>query len=97
MNVNREGELTKEIIVSKVIGDLRDKGILIASRRKGYKIPTSVQDMKGFINHGKNIVLPVLRRIDVCREAILLATTKEYDILDEPEFKKLKELIESMR
>ena len=52
--------------------------------------------MKKYINHGKSIVLPVLRRIEECRNAILLATTNEYDILDEPEYQKLKELIENV-
>lgn len=52
--------------------------------------------MKKYINHGKSIVLPILRRIEECRNAILLATTKEYDILDSSEYKKLKILIESL-
>lgn len=94
LNVNRHKPLSKEQFSSKIIGHLRDKGILIASSRDGYKIPTSANDMKKFINHGKSIVLPVLRRIEECRNAILLATTNEYDILDDPEYQKLKELIE---
>lgn len=94
LNVNRHKSLSKEQFSSKIIGHLRDKGILIASSRDGYKIPTSANDMKKFINHGKSIVLPVLRRIEECRNAILLATTNKYDILDDPEYQKLKELIE---
>lgn len=97
LNVNRETELSKEQFSSKIIGPLRDNGILIASSRDGYKIPTSSRDMKKFINHGKSIVLPLLRRIEECRGAILLATTNEFDILNEPEFKKLKQLIENVR
>lgn len=96
LSVNRDKPLSKEQFSSKIIGHLRDKGILIASSRDGYKIPTSAGDMKKYINHGKSIVFPVLRRIDECRNAILLATTNNYDILDEPEFQELKELIEKM-
>jgi hypothetical protein len=96
MSVNRKSPLTKERFSSKVIGHLRDNGILIASSRDGYKIPTSASDMKKYINHGKSIVFPVLRRIEECRNAILLATTNEYDILDDPEYQKLKELIENV-
>lgn len=95
LNVNREKQLTKEVFSSKIIGPLRDKGILIASSRNGYKIPTSAKDMKKFVNHGKNMIVPMLRRINECRNAILLATTNEYDILDEPEFKKIKRIIEN--
>ncbi|WP_271785352.1 DUF3800 domain-containing protein [Aquimarina algiphila] len=96
LSVNRNKPLSKEQFSSKIIGHLRDKGILIASSRDGYKIPTSASDMKKYINHGKSIVLPVLRRIEECRNAILLATTNEYDILDDPEYHKLKELIENV-
>lgn len=96
LSVNREKVLSKEQFSSKVIGHLRDKGILIASSRDGYKIPTSASDMKKFINHGKSIVLPVIRRIEECRNAILLATTNEYDILNDPDYRKLKEIIENM-
>ncbi|WP_299678179.1 DUF3800 domain-containing protein [uncultured Tenacibaculum sp.] len=94
LSVNRHKPLSKEQFSSKIIGHLRDEGILIASSRDGYKIPTSASDMKKYINHGKNIVLPVLRRIEECRNAILLATTNQYDILEGSEYKKLKELIE---
>jgi len=97
LNVNRHKDLSKEQFSSKVIGHLRDSGLLIASSRDGYKIPTSAHDMKKFIKHGKSIVFPVLRRIEECRNAILLATTNEYDILNEKEFKKLKELIINVR
>lgn len=97
LSVNRHKQLNKEQFSSKVIGHLRDKGILIASSRDGYKIPTSASDMKKFINHGNSIVLPVLRRIEECRSAILLATTNEYDILDDPSYHQLKELIENVR
>lgn len=96
LNVNRDGVLSKEQFSTKIIGHLRDKGILIASSRDGFKIPTSARDMRIFINHGKSIVFPVLRRIEECRNSILLATKNEYDILDNNEYKKLKELIKNV-
>lgn len=97
LNVNRQKDFSKEQFSSKIIGHLRDNGLLIASSRDGYKIPTSAYDMKKFIKHGKSIVFPVLRRIEKCRNAILLATTNDYDILNEKEFEKLKELINNAR
>lgn len=96
LSVNRESPLSKEQFSSKIIGHLRDKGVLIASSWDGYKIPTSSRDMKKFINHGKSIVLPVLRRIEECRNAILLATTNKYDILEGTDYKKIKELIDNL-
>lgn len=97
LNVNREKELSKEQFSSKVIGHLRDEGLLIASSRDGYKLPTSAFDMMKFIQHGKSIVLPVLRRIEECRKAILLATNNEYDILKEKEFEKINKIIKTVR
>ena len=40
LNVNRESKLSKEQFVN-MVGSLRDKGILIGSSRKGYKIPVN--------------------------------------------------------
>lgn len=97
LNVNREKELSKEQFSSKIIGHLRDEGVLIASSRDGYKLPTSANDMIKFIQHGKSIVLPVLRRIEECRNAILLATNNEYDILKEKEFQKINQIIKNVR
>ncbi|MCT3631893.1 hypothetical protein HZQ35_17475 [Elizabethkingia anophelis] len=76
-----------------MVGSLRDKGILIGSSREGYKIPTNHKEIKKYVQHGNSIILPLLRRINVCREAILLATNNSLDILDEPEFNTLKVII----
>ncbi|WP_029292799.1 DUF3800 domain-containing protein [Chryseobacterium hispalense] len=95
LNVNRESKLSKEQFVN-MVGSLRDKGILIASSREGYKIPTSNQEIKKYVQHGNSIVIPLLRRINVCREAILLATNNSLDILDEPEFESLNDIIKGL-
>ncbi len=94
--MNREKPLSKEQFVSKIVALLRDKGLLITSSRNGYKIPTSANDMKSFIRHGRNIVLPILRRIQECRSAINLATVNEYDILEDNEFNTIKRLINEL-
>jgi hypothetical protein len=94
LNYHRESDLSKEQFSTKIIAKLRDEGILISSSRDGYKIPSSANDMKTFIRHGKGLVVPVLRRINQCREAIKLATNNEYDILNEAEFVILKKLID---
>lgn len=93
LNVNRTNSITKEYFSSKIVGHLRDKGILIASGRDGYKIPSSASDIKRFVEHGRSIIFPVLRRIQECRTAILLATNNQYDILDQAEFRKIKDII----
>lgn len=95
LNVNRESKLSKEQFVN-MVGSLRDKGILIGSNREGYKIPTNNYEIKKYVQHGNSIILPLLRRINLCRESILLATNNSLDILDDPEFETLKDIIKSM-
>jgi len=97
LNVNRNKEMSKEYFATKIIGNLRDKGVLIATSRDGYKIPNSLLDIKKFIEHGNSIIFPILRRISECRNAILLSTNNECDILDENKFNKLKEIIKDFR
>lgn len=96
INVNKSNNLSKESFTS-LVGSLRDEGILIASSRDGYKIPTSTHELKKFIKHGKNIIFPLIRRIEECRNAILLATNNSCDILDDDEFKKLREVVEFLK
>lgn len=94
MNQGREEDLKEEYFRTKVVGNLRDRGILIASSRTGYKIPTTERDLNSFINHGKRIILPMLNRINEARKAIKLATGNDVDILKKPEFDELKKLLD---
>lgn len=94
LNPSRHETLKQEYFRSKVIGNLRDNGILIASGRDGYKIPSSSKDLDSFINLGKRIVLPMLNRITEAREAIKLATGNELDILEKEAFIELKKLLD---
>jgi hypothetical protein len=96
LNVNRESKLSKEQFVN-MVGGLRDKGILIGSSREGYKIPVNHNEIKKYVQHGNSILLPLLRRISLCRESILLATNNSLDILDDPEFEILKDIITGMK
>ncbi len=92
---NRSGKVSPEYFRTDVVGALRDKGILIASSRAGYKIPTCAKDLESFINHGKRIILPMISRIEQARKTIKLATNNDLDLLAKPEFAKLKKLLDS--
>lgn len=94
MNQSRGDEIQEEYFRTKVIGNLRDKGILIASGRQGYKIPTSAEDLNSFIDHGKKIIIPMLKRIREARNAVMLATQNSLDLLDKKEYLELKKIIE---
>ncbi|GHV64589.1 hypothetical protein FACS1894199_03220 [Bacteroidia bacterium] len=93
ININREREIGDEAF-RNMIGRLRDDGILIASSRSGYKIPTTAAEIKQYIRHGNRIIFPLLKRIEECRKAIKLATNNALDILDDDDFMRLKKLID---
>lgn len=93
LNKSRSNNLKQEYFRTRVIGGLRDKGVLIASSREGYKIPTCAKDLNNFINHGNRIILPMVNRIKAAREAIKLATGNELDLLNKPEFEDLLKIL----
>ncbi|MBS7566745.1 DUF3800 domain-containing protein [Mucilaginibacter sp. Bleaf8] len=97
LQVGREEILSEHNFRTKVIGKIRDAGVLIVSssagEHKGYKLPASLQDLYKFVSHGNSVIMPMLHRIQVFRDKIKLATLNEVDILNKDEFRGLKELL----
>jgi disulfide oxidoreductase YuzD len=97
LQVGREELLTEHNFRTKVIGKIRDAGVLIVSssagEHKGYKLPASLADLHKFVSHGNSVIMPMLHRIAVFRNKIKLATLNDIDILDTDEFRGLKELL----
>ncbi|NMH26558.1 DUF3800 domain-containing protein [Flavobacterium silvaticum] len=94
LNYTRDKPMNEEFFRSKIIGNLRDKGIIISSSPKGYKIPTSSRDIDSFGRHGNRIILPMLNRINEARNAIKLISLNELDILENPIYSDLKNLLD---
>jgi hypothetical protein len=97
LQVGREEVLTEHNFRTKVIGKVRDVGVLVVSsstgEHKGYKLPASMQDLYKFVSHGNSVIMPMLHRIAVFRNKIKLATLNDIDILDKNEFRGQKELL----
>jgi len=74
----------------KIICKLRDAGVIISSSSKGYKIPSNETEIYDFINHGNQVVLPMLWRLKKCRDLVKLATNGQVDLLEHDEYKDLK-------
>lgn len=68
---------------NKVIGKLRDRGAILASSQKGYRIPKSIKDIENYINHDKNVILPMISRLKKCYEGIITGSNGEIDLLNE--------------
>lgn len=80
----------------RIIGKLRDKGVIIASSQKGYKIPSKQAELYDFINHDAKIVIPMLARLKKCRDLVKLGTANELDLLDHPEYRQLQVFFDSL-
>lgn len=68
---------------NKVIGKLRDRGVILASGKKGYRIPKCTKDIENYINHDKNVILPMIDRLKKCYEGIKTGSNGEIDLLEE--------------
>lgn len=99
LQVGRDEVINEQYFRSKIIAKLRDEGLLIASsskgeKKKGYKLPTSDGDLYDFINHGNMMIVPMVARIERCRDIVKMATRNGLDILDKHEFTELKEILD---
>lgn len=68
---------------NKIIGKLRDRGVILASSQKGYRIPKSIKDIENYINHDKNVILPMISRLKKCYEGMITGSNGEIDLLKE--------------
>jgi hypothetical protein len=82
--------ISKDYLMSDIIGPLRDAGVLIASTSKGYKIPTSTKDLADYVEFSSSMALPILRRIEKGRERVLEITNNELDIIEGEKFWELR-------
>lgn len=94
INHSRKTELTMHGF-RNLVGQLRDRNIIISSNGTGYKLPTCEGDLIHFVNHYNHYIQPMLDRLDKCRKSILMLTKKKMDILDKPEYENLKKLLDS--
>ena len=81
--------MSERVLRQRVIAQLRDEGVFIASTRKGIKIPYSVSDLRDFVSTVNNQVVPYLKRLEICRKHFLLATNGGLDIVGKEEFPRL--------
>lgn len=90
------GDMKEQTFRTKIIGRLRDKGVIIASSTKGYKIPSKTDELRDFIKHDAKIVFPMLSRLKKCRDLVKLSTINALDLLDNTEFSELKAYFDNL-
>ena len=77
-----------------MIACLRDRGVLIASSNRGYKIPASRDDIRDFALHAQNIVPAMLNRVKRARDDLKMVSMGDFDLLSDPSLADLKKLID---
>lgn len=80
---------------SVVVAKLRDAGVIISSCSKGYRIPSSVSDMREFASFSNSIIPPMVARLGRARTGIREATLGRVDILEGGALGQLKSIVES--
>lgn len=81
---------------NKIIAPLRDKGIVIASSKNGYKIPAKLDEVYDFLNHGISIAVPILSRLNKCCEVIKIGSNGDIDILNDTNNSNLNNLLSGL-
>ena len=76
------------------ISALRDEGVVIISPigKKGYKFPTSKQELAEFYNRLSSNIVPQLRRGYKLSKVLSVRGYDQYNVLNEDEFKVLRSL-----
>ena len=88
-------DLVGQGLRNRVIGPLRDAGILIASSSNGYRLPVVVKDIRSYVNLCNSQIPPALARVKRAREIIQAATAGRLDILAGEDLHELRGAVES--
>ena len=86
-------EANTHALRSNIISKLRDRGVIIASSAKGYKIPSTYADIVEFADLVDGLVAPLLSRLNRAREVFELASLGKMDFLGEPRFTRLQRVL----
>lgn len=90
LNTSQTEKYDNHSFMTLIIAKLRDEGVIIASSSNGYKIPLSQKELFSYTNKTLGQVIPMLERLKKARERVLVVTNNELDILDQPEYEKIK-------
>lgn len=91
------GHISEQAFRSKVIGTLRDKGVIISSSPKGYKLPSSEKEIYDYYQHVSGVVLPMIHRLNLCNESLRLGSNNSLDYLRNNDFKGLHIIVDAIK
>jgi hypothetical protein len=89
-------ELDGQALRNRIVGPLRDSDLLIASSSKGYRLPSSVKDIRGYVDLCRTQIPPALARVRRAREIIRSSTIGKLDILAGDDLAELRKAVEAI-
>lgn len=84
--------ITEQAFRNKVIGKLRDNGVIISSSSKGYKLPSSEKEIFDYYQHVNSMVLPMIQRLSLCNDLLKMAGNSNVDYLEKGKFELLQQI-----
>ena len=93
LNLVHNMKISPEFLSSDILATARDEGVLIASTSTGVKIPFNSSDLHDWINRANSQIVPYLKRLEIARTTILIASHNEFDIVNPVEYPNLTEYL----
>ena len=90
-----DSDIQQRSFDKNVIGGIRDSGIILSGTNKGLSIALDFKQINDYLKHNKNVILPMLARIDKARTIIKSSTNNEYDLLERSQDRGFIQILQS--
>ena len=87
-------EISKRTFTKEVIGGIRMQGIIIAGTQNGYRFALTLEDITDYLDHNKNVIEPMIKRLKTARESVKFDTANALDILSNDPFRLLAKIVD---
>lgn len=76
---------SEQVFRNKIIGNLRDQGVIISSSSKGYKLPSSEREISDYYQHVNSVVIPMIHRLKICNDLLKSSSEEHIDYIVDPQ------------
>jgi len=87
-------KLSEPTFRSRIIGKIRDEGVILSGTSRGYRLAVCEQDIHDYLEHNRNIIEPMLSRLRRAQTVIKADIGTDADILDSQEFEILRAIVD---
>lgn len=90
-------ELSDQTFKLRVVGKLRDGGVIITGSNDGYRLALEMEDITDYLHHDRSIIEPMLQRLLMARETVKKITNGQCDILSVGGFENLLRIADEFK